>query len=102
MLDVDYEIVYNQWGASVNIGEEQVLILVRSKYYMVNMTEFQRWEKFNIGSTYEKITSNGTRQDFGRKITAQKSFWHDERQQGYLLRNLHWILDAKLDSSVFL
>lgn len=56
---------------------------------MVNMTEFQRWEKFNIGSTYEKITSNGTRQDFGRKITAQKSFWHDERQQGYLLRNLH-------------
>lgn len=25
MLDVDYEIVYNQWGASVNIGEEQVL-----------------------------------------------------------------------------
>ena len=31
------------------INEEQVLILVRSKYYMVNMIESQRWEKFNIG-----------------------------------------------------
>ena len=25
MLDVDHGTVYNQWGASVNIGEEQVL-----------------------------------------------------------------------------
>lgn len=25
MLDVDHETVYNQWGASVHTGEEQVL-----------------------------------------------------------------------------